>query len=375
MVQEIYVKLAERLNQCEFKMPPVDAFYEMLEMLYSHEEAKIATQFPMGTLTVEDLSSLYSKTPDNLVNVLETMVKKGHLFAFTSENGKRNYELSPWYPGVLEITILRLLEDPEGIQKYMALEEKIRQQGAELVQGLLDGGMDLDTLKSTLPRPQLRTIVLNENLPADTSVHSYEDVLQLIDKEVTFAAQPCCCREVAEVRNEPCKIQDGIPRHTCLSFGVTADYILELGHGIRLTKEECIDTIAKLANAGAVFNANNFIEGVQFICCCCKCCCGTLQMARDSANMNNIEISNFVSKVDGETCIGCEQCTEHCPMEAITLVDDVASVNPDICIGCAGCIPVCPEESLIMERRSNSKPELGDRVLGFGASQFRTKQH
>lgn len=374
MDHEIYVKLAERLNQCEFTMPPVDAFYEMLEMLYTEEEARIATKFPMGPLTAEDLSSLYSETGD-LVNVLETMVEKGHFFAFTSEDGKRKYELSPWYPGVLEITILRLLKEPEGIQKYMDLEEKIRQQGGELMQGLLDGGMDLETFKSMLPKPQLRTLVLNENLPSTTTVHSYEDVLQLIDNEVTFAAQPCCCREMAYLRNEPCTIKNEISQYTCLSFGVTADYILELGHGIRLTKEECLDTIDKLALAGAVFNANNFVEGVQFICACCKCCCGTLQMARASDNMNNIETSNFVSTVDRETCIGCEQCIDHCPMEAITLFDDIAFVDASICIGCAGCIPVCPEGSLSMERRSNKKPELGDRVLGFGASQFRNKQN
>jgi Fe-S-cluster-containing hydrogenase component 2 len=48
--------------------------------------------------------------------------------------------------------------------------------------------------------------------------------------------------------------------------------------------------------------------------------------------------------------------------------DEVASVDAEICIGCGNCVPICPTQSLVMERRSNKKPLLGDKVgvgLGF----------
>lgn len=375
MSNGVYVKLAERMNQCEFKMPPVDAFYEMLQMLYTEEEAATATQFPIGLFDLDELKDLYRKDQDELEPLLERMADKGHIFVIDTKEGVRKYELSPWYPGVLEMSILRLMKDPDqtALRRYMKLDEQIRKEGAQYTQKMLADGMDMETLKSTLPKPQMRTLVLNENIAADKTVHTYEDVMKLVENEESFGAQPCCCREMADLRNEPCLQKDNIPRHSCLSFGVTADYVIERGHGIRLTKEECKATIEKLAQAGAVFNANNFVEGMQFICCCCKCCCGTLMMAKATGNINNVEVSNFVSVVNAETCVGCGECVDHCPMEAISLADDTASVNDAACIGCAGCVPICPTESLSMERRSDNKSVLGDRILGFGASYFQTE--
>lgn len=52
--------------------------------------------------------------------------------------------------------------------------------------------------------------------------------------------------------------------------------------------------------------------------------------------------------VDQETCIGCEQCVDACPVEAIEMNGGKAEVN-DSCIDCGACVDECPVEAISME--------------------------
>ena len=78
-------------------------------------------------------------------------------------------------------------------------------------------------------------------------------------------------------------------------------------------------------------------------------------------------VSNFGVVIDKETCSGCGDCLERCPMEALSLVEEVVTVNKDHCVGCGNCVSVCPTESLAMERRSDTKPpEFSEAFGGLG---------
>ncbi|MEG6521931.1 DUF362 domain-containing protein [Desulfotomaculum sp. 1211_IL3151] len=46
--------------------------------------------------------------------------------------------------------------------------------------------------------------------------------------------------------------------------------------------------------------------------------------------------------VDQDKCIGCGECSEVCPEQAITMSDGKASVADGKCIGCGECLTVCP---------------------------------
>jgi len=56
--------------------------------------------------------------------------------------------------------------------------------------------------------------------------------------------------------------------------------------------------------------------------------------------------SNVSPKIKRKTCIGCAQCADHCPGQAICLEDKKAYINKDLCIGCAECIVRCPTGSV-----------------------------
>jgi len=56
--------------------------------------------------------------------------------------------------------------------------------------------------------------------------------------------------------------------------------------------------------------------------------------------------SNVSPKIKRKSCIGCAQCVEHCPGQAISLKEKKAYINKDLCIGCAECIVRCPTQSI-----------------------------
>ncbi|MCP4718428.1 MAG: DUF362 domain-containing protein, partial [Desulfobacteraceae bacterium] len=56
--------------------------------------------------------------------------------------------------------------------------------------------------------------------------------------------------------------------------------------------------------------------------------------------------SNVSPKIKRKTCIGCAQCADHCPGQAIYLEEKKAYINKDLCIGCAECIVRCPTGSV-----------------------------
>ncbi|MFO7822238.1 MAG: 4Fe-4S binding protein [Lentisphaeria bacterium] len=52
--------------------------------------------------------------------------------------------------------------------------------------------------------------------------------------------------------------------------------------------------------------------------------------------------------VDKETCTGCENCVEVCPVDAISMNDGKAEVD-DSCIDCGQCVDECPVDAISMQ--------------------------
>jgi len=57
----------------------------------------------------------------------------------------------------------------------------------------------------------------------------------------------------------------------------------------------------------------------------------------------------MAAKVDKETCTGCGECIEACPLEAIEIQDGLAVVDAETCGDCGACVDVCPTESITVE--------------------------
>ena len=102
----------------------------------------------------------------------------------------------------------------------------------------------------------------------------------------------------------PCEID--APLDVCLTFGNVARSLAEHGGYARLIdKEEAMDALERSYAHNLVQIGENVREDPAFICNCCGCCCEALQAARKFAPMQPVATTNYIPKVDKETCIGC----------------------------------------------------------------------
>ncbi len=54
----------------------------------------------------------------------------------------------------------------------------------------------------------------------------------------------------------------------------------------------------------------------------------------------------MVVKIDLEACIGCGQCVDACPVQALSMKDGKSQVDESLCIDCGACVAVCPTNAL-----------------------------
>jgi heterodisulfide reductase subunit A len=64
-----------------------------------------------------------------------------------------------------------------------------------------------------------------------------------------------------------------------------------------------------------------------------------------------IEIDAATAMVDEETCVGCKQCVESCPYQAIQYLEDKgkAYVQEALCKGCGTCVGTCLPKSITLK--------------------------
>jgi len=52
-------------------------------------------------------------------------------------------------------------------------------------------------------------------------------------------------------------------------------------------------------------------------------------------------------EIDTEKCVGCGECVDECPTDAVELVGGKAViVRPDDCTYCTDCESICPYEAI-----------------------------
>ena len=199
--------------------------------------------------------------------------------------------------------------------------------------------------------PFSRVIPVEKDLAGGSQVvHPYEKVSEYIDKAEYIAISTCYCRHHGELLGNPCDK----PKENCMSFGPNAQFAAERGYGRLVSKEEALRTLDEAEKAGLVHMSSNTSKYIDFICNCCICHCGIVQSFNQMTVPAMGAISGFRLKIDEAACTACEDCTEICPLSALTVEGEVVRVDRKRCIGCGLCNTVCPAEALSMERIEDS---------------------
>lgn len=336
MPEDVYEALAQHLDEMPIGAPMSDELLGILRILFTPDEAELATKLPFMNSTLDDLSGMTGVPAGELEAILDGMVSKGTVFR-SSKKGTVKYRLLPTVVGFSE-TPFWGGQDNERVRKLAPLWVKYFKTAF---------GKEIGDRKT----PILRVVPVEEEIASGSQVLPYETVSKLVEEVDYLAVAYCPCRQLKAYVGEGCEHE----RENCFHFGSMGRYIVEQGMGRELTLEETLEKLKEAHEEGLVFSTDNYAGKVSTICCCCGCCCGFITTRNELGYTNAMAASSYAARVDEESCVGCGDCEERCPVGAISLDDDeIARVNEALCLGCGVCIPTCSGEALTLERREDA---------------------
>lgn len=353
-LREEYQELVHRLESGQVAMPePRDpraweGWREILEILYTPEEAELASKIPVRPTTLPGLCRRLGIAADELKPRLDAMADKGVVMDLVHpKTGETKYLLSPPVVGFFEYSMMRA---HDGIpKKRMAEALEAYTHGDDTFVREAFGG---DTV---IGRSMVHETALGDAPLPD--VLDWERASEVIDRAHSWAVAICYCRHKKEHLGTACDA----PKEICLSLNGGADFVVRRKFGRAIDKKEAMDIMITARQSGLCQVADNVMHRPTYICNCCGCCCGQLS-AINEFDLPAVNPSGFEPKVSLEACRGCSRCGRACPIAAITMMpqravasrknDLVPVFNKDRCIGCGVCTNACKKGALTMVRRS-----------------------
>ena len=326
------------------------AWREILETLFSPDDAALAARLPVVPTTIADLARRIGTGEGDLRARLEAMAGKGLVLDLhDARTGATTYMLAPPVVGFFELSMMRM---NDGVPKARL---------ARAYEDYMAGDSAFDEEVSGIPTVVSRTLVQETALYNDlaSEVLDWDRATSYVEKADSLAVTTCFCRHVATHLGTACDY----PLETCMSLGAAARYLIRHGHARQISREEGRELLVAAREHGLVHIADNVQRELSYICSCCACCCVELRSAQNG--MPVMQPSAFEPTVDGHRCTACGDCVRACPVQAVSLVPQgarhsdvdtatgplVSAVDLDRCLGCGVCVGACPHGSLTMVRR------------------------
>jgi Pyruvate/2-oxoacid:ferredoxin oxidoreductase delta subunit/DNA-binding transcriptional ArsR family regulator len=288
------------------------------------EEAALINVLPA---TADELSERLGKPRDTVDQMLDVLFHKGLVFK-ARKDGKTLYRMPRHIIQFHDATALWPEKPPELLDLWRQYTEK---EFPEIPAALT-------ALK--VP-PFFRVVPINEKIETKSHVLAYEDAVKIVDKASVIAVTNCPCRMIMRKCDKPIDV--------CLQLNRGAEYAIERGTGRKIDAVEAKDILRRTEQAGLVHLTENKAGIGTVICNCCNCCCIALPYKKDINTGGMLVPSRYRAVVDGDACIGCSQCVDDCPMNAIGIDDkNIAVVDADACIGCGVCTNVCPVDAMAL---------------------------
>jgi ferredoxin len=326
-------------------LPHTDGLVDILKENFTDAEAKIAlllpaTDIPLKPVTINELAGSGDMDRKQLAEVLEHLAAKKLIYTGKTQSGERGYALhQPGFgfpqaffwdgrktPHTLKMTKLVL--------KYF--NRKVTEQAFSA--GITKAYRYIPVHRSL--KPDVQAV-----LPHDRMDH-------VLAQAERFAVAHCTCRVQAGLMGRPCEH----PLEVCLKFDEMAQYVIEQGLGREITREEAREIVRSAAESGLVHFVDNAAGKIKHNCNCCGCACwnvGTIR--RRKIPRDELMAVYFVRKTDPDLCVGCGDCMDICPVDAIKLEDGMAIVDEDWCIGCGVCATTCEFDALSILYREDQK--------------------
>lgn len=342
-----YVQLVDRLNRFPQGAPPSKLLYKILEMLFSEKEAKLVSLLPLRPFSAEKAARVWKMDRVRTRKILDQLCGRAILMDI-QENGRQVYCLPPPMAGFFEFSLMRIRGDidqkllSELYYQYLNVEE-------DFIKNLFLTG------ETKLGRVFVHEPVLSsENA---LQIFDYERATEVIKTASHIGISTCYCRHKMSHMGRDCDA----PKEICMTFNSVASSLVKYDYARRVEVSECLELLETAYSHNLVQFGDNVREDVNFICNCCGCCCEAMITARKFAIFQPVHTTNFIPKIQDETCTGCRKCVTVCPVEAMSLVSandphhpkkKKARVNEKICLGCGVCARVCPEDCIRLQSRA-----------------------
>ena len=314
-----YKQLRMLLDKHVTGAPPSKSFDEILRMLFTPEEVRVALAMKFVPRSLEAIASAAGVPVDEARDRCESMASKGIVFS-REKDGIMGYSLLPTIPGLFEFPFMK------------GGGEAMHAKLAKLWEEYHRDGLGNSFAGSTTPLT--RVIPIEETVDTRSVILPYEQISEMLAHCKTFALAHCACRVSVAACDKP--------REVCLIFDKTGRYLIERGFAHEITKDKALEILRTSEEAGLVHMTNNCQDRLNLICNYCPSCCTILRGLTQLKNPNAFAVSRWQAQVDKDVCSGCGTCEDdRCPMTAIVVKESVAEVDPERCIGCGLCVTTC----------------------------------
>ncbi len=343
--KDAYKSLEERINWFTQGAPASETLYKILQVLYTEKEAKWVALLPVRPFTLKKAAKIWGTSEAKAEKLLDHLCEKA-LLVDSNYHGERQFVMPPPMAGFIEFALMRTRGDID--QKYLS----------ELYYQYMNVEEDFvkDLFFATETRLG-RVFVQEPVLTNDKTNHilDYERATHIIEEAKYIGVGTCYCRHKMYHAGHPCEIN--APWDVCLTFDNVARSLAEHGGYTRLiSKEEAKDVLELSYESNLVQIGENVREHPAFICNCCGCCCEALQAARKFSPMQPVATTNYIPKINRDTCVACGKCAKVCPILAISMKKGSSEkeqpvIDEEICLGCGVCARNCPTKAIHLEKR------------------------
>jgi NAD-dependent dihydropyrimidine dehydrogenase PreA subunit len=346
--KDVFRELGRKLDGLEMRLPWNETLHTILKELYSAEEAEIVVRMPNGLSTLSELVRSTGYEEAALRKILDELTAKGLVVDVWLRDAYR-YVPSPMVVGIFEFTMMRTGPDL-NTKRWAKLFHEYLEVDGSFNAANFGRGMQVQVMRTLPHEAALQS-------PEHLEVLDYERASELLGQADRFAIGLCSCRhEKQHLGTKACQV----PLEKCSSFGRAADFLIRHGLAREVSRTEMEENLAQSREMGLVLNVDNVRKNARFVCHCCKCCCIPLLGIRKYGYPSTVVTSNYVARISDESCTGCGECAEACPVDAIAITADAgpdakgnghAQVDASVCIGCGVCALRCPSEGCRLERR------------------------
>jgi NAD-dependent dihydropyrimidine dehydrogenase PreA subunit len=163
----------------------------------------------------------------------------------------------------------------------------------------------------------MKVIPIESALDGTSKVVPSEEISTYVENARVISVSDCSCRASREENGEGC---GHLKEDMCIQLDDAAEYYIRTGRAREIDKAEAYDILKRAERDGLMHQIPN-TEGeghTHAICNCCYCSCYAMRAAT-MYNYPDMVRSNYTAKVDDDLCVGCGECVDVCPTNAIKL--------------------------------------------------------